>query len=119
MELTMPDSMLIEIATTLVTKAAGSLFELVKAKLAQRGGQDVAVLDAAIAAGPESAEAGELVEVLDAAQQEDPAFAEQLREEYRIVISIKGTGNVTQTISGNVSGKVVQARDIQGGITFN
>ncbi|HEX4221241.1 MAG TPA: hypothetical protein VHZ97_02630 [Pseudonocardiaceae bacterium] len=114
----MPDSMLIAIATTLVTKAAGSLFDLVKAKLAQRGGTDVAVLDAAVAAGPESVEAKELADVLDAAQQEDPAFAERLRQEYH-AISVAGTGNITQTISGNVSGKVVQARDIQGGITFN
>ncbi|HEY4018896.1 MAG TPA: hypothetical protein VGM75_09435 [Pseudonocardiaceae bacterium] len=115
----MPDSMLIAIATTLVTKAAGSLFDLVRAKLAKRGGKDVAALDAAVAAGPESAEVTELVEVLDAAQQEDPVFAEQLREEYRAISIQAGTGNITQTISGNVSGKVVQARDIQGGITFN
>lgn len=116
----MPDSMLIAIASTLATKAAGSLFDLVKTKLAQRGGKDVAVLDAAVAAGPESAEATELAEVLDTAQQEDPEFAEQLREEYRVVISIQtGRGNITQTISGNVSGNVVQARDIQGGINFN
>lgn len=115
----MPEPMLIAIATTLATKAAGSLFDLVKAKLAKRGGKDVAALDAAIDAGPESAEVTELAEVLEAAQQEDPAFAEQLREEWRELSIQAGSGNVTQTISGNVSGKVVQARDIQGGITFN
>jgi hypothetical protein len=109
--------MLIAIATTLATKAAGTLFDLVKAKLGKRGSKDVAVLDAAVAAGPESAEVGQLAEVLDAAQQEDPGFAEQLRTEWRAVQA--GSGDVTQTVSGKVSGNVVQARDIQGGITFN
>jgi hypothetical protein len=89
----------------------------VKAKLGKRGGKDVAVLDAAVAAGPESAEVDELAEVLEMAQQDDPAFAEQLRTEWRAVQS--GSGDVHQSISGNVSGRVVQARDIQGGITFN
>jgi hypothetical protein len=113
----MPDSMLIAIATTLVTKAAGSLFDLVKAKLGKRGGKDVAVLDAAVEAGPESPEVGELAGVLDVVTREDPAFAEQLRTEWRAVQA--GTGDVHQSITGNVSGRVVQARDIQGGITFN
>jgi hypothetical protein len=116
----MPEPMLIAIATTLATKAAGSLFDLVKAKLAKRGNKDVAALEAAVEAGPESAEVGQLAEVLDAAQQEDGEFAEQLREEWQKIISVQaGSGSVTQTISGNVTGKVVQARDIQGGITFN
>ncbi|HJP75073.1 MAG TPA: hypothetical protein VJ914_12435 [Pseudonocardiaceae bacterium] len=113
----MPEPMLIAIATTLATKAAGSLFDLVKAKLGKRGGKDVAVLDAAVAAGPESAEVGQLAEVLDVARQEDPGFAEQLRTEWRAVQA--GTGDVSQWVSGKVSGNVVQARDIQGGITFN
>ena len=113
----MPDSMLIAIATTLATKAAGSLFDLVKAKLGKRGSKDVAVLDAAVAAGPESAEVGELAQVLDEVQQEDPAFAEELRTQWHAVQS--GSGDVHQSITGTVSGRVVQARDIQGGITFN
>src|SRR5437879_8753440 len=113
MELTMPDSMLIAIATTLATKAAGSLFDLVKAKLGKRGVKDTAALEAAVTAGPESPEVGELAEALDAATQEDPAFAEQLRTEWRAVQA--GTGDVHQSITGNVSGRVIQARDIQGG----
>lgn len=116
----MPEPMLIAIASTLATKAAGSLFDLVKAKLAKRGGKEAAVLDAAVEAGPESAEVGQLAEALGAAQREDGEFAEQLREEWQKIISVQaGSGSVTQTISGNVTGKVVQARDIQGGITFN
>lgn len=116
----MPEPMLIAIATTLATKTAGTLFDLVKAKFAKRGGKDVAVLDAAVEAGPASAEVGQLAEALDMAQQEDGEFAEQLREEWQKIISVQaGSGSVTQTISGNVTGKVVQARDIQGGITFN
>jgi hypothetical protein len=114
----MPEPMLIAIATTLATKAAGSLFDLVKAKLSRR--KEVATLDAAVAAGPESAEVEQLAEVLDAARQEDGEFAEQLREEWRKIISVQaGSGSVTQTITGNVTGNAVQARDIQGGITFN
>ncbi|HEV3361777.1 MAG TPA: hypothetical protein VG247_33580 [Pseudonocardiaceae bacterium] len=116
----MPDSMLIAIATTLATKAAGTLFDLVKAKLSRRGSKEVATLDAAVAAGPDSAEVGQLAEVLDAAQQEDGEFAEQLREEWQKIISVQaGSGSVTQTITGTVTGNAVQARDIQGGITFN
>lgn len=113
----MPDSMLIAIATTLATKAAGSLFDLVKAKLGKRGAKDAAALEAATNAGPESPAVGELAEVLDAAVVDDPEFAEQLRTEWRSVQS--GSGDVHQSITGNVSGRVVQARDIQGGITFN
>ena len=114
----MPDSMLIAIATTLATKAAGSLFDLVKSKFGKRGAKDVAVLDAAAAAGPESPEVGELAAALDAAVADDPAFAEQLRTQWRAV-QTTGTGDVHQTITGNVGGRVIQARDIQGGITFN
>ena len=113
----MPDSMLIAIATTLATKAAGSLFDLVKAKLGKRGGKGAAALDAAVAAGPESPEVGELAAALDAAVVDDPAFAEELRTQWHAVQS--GSGDVHQSITGNVSGRVIQARDIQGGITFN
>lgn len=116
----MPEPMLIAIATTLATKAAGTLFDLVKAKLSRRGSKEVATLDAAIAAGPGSAEVGQLAEALDAARQEDGEFAERLHEEWQKIISVQaGSGSLTQTITGNVTGKVVQARDIQGGITFN
>lgn len=113
----MPEPMLIAIATTLATKAAGSLFDLVKAKLSKRGSKDVAVLDAAVQAGPESPEVSQLAEVLDVAQHEDPGFAGQLRTEWRAVQA--GSGSVSQSVSGMVSGNVVQARDIQGGVTFH
>ena len=114
----MPEPMLIAVATTLATKAAGALFDLVKAKLSKRGSADVAALEAAAGAAPESAEVGRLAQVLEVAQQEDGEFAEQLRAEWQ-KFTQASTGSVTQTISGTVNGHVVQAQNIQGGITFN
>ena len=62
-----------------------------------------------------------LAELLDEAAAADPGFADQLREwfeESQRVVDGGGTGNVRNEVSGQVSGSVVQARDITGGINF-
>lgn len=55
-----------------------------------------------------------------AGAQEDPELRAELEEWFAQARQVTGQGDVTNTIGGNaqVSGNVVQARDIQGGISF-
>ncbi|PRY35417.1 hypothetical protein, partial [Umezawaea tangerina] len=54
---------------------------------------------------------------LERAEQADPEFAKRLRSEWEKT-TVTQTGHVTNQISGTVHGKVLQAGDIQGGVTF-
>jgi hypothetical protein len=110
-----PEPILVSIAAALAAKSATSLYELVKRKFAGR--QDaVAALEAADGAAPDSHEVAAVATHLAAASEEDPAFGVELRNTWQQV-SVSQDGVVNQ-ITGNVTGKVVQARDIEGGITF-
>ncbi|MDQ3578387.1 MAG: hypothetical protein M3443_12485, partial [Actinomycetota bacterium] len=77
-------------------------------------------LEAAAGAEPDAPEVAALAEHLAVAEREDPAFGTEVRTlwEQAPVGQRAATGGVTNSISGNVSGKVVQARDIQGGVSF-
>ncbi|HEX3785294.1 MAG TPA: hypothetical protein VHX38_37055 [Pseudonocardiaceae bacterium] len=116
----MPDPILTAIATSLVTKAAGGLFDLVKAQFAKRAGKDVTALEDAVAAGPRTADVQGLAELLAEAEGADQDFASALRGAWaRISIEQRVEhGGVSNQITGTVTGNVVQARDIQGGISF-
>jgi hypothetical protein len=59
---------------------------------------------------------GDLAAHLAAEEAEDPAFGEELRRTWQHVSASRG--GVVNQVTGNVSGKVVQARDIKGGISF-
>jgi hypothetical protein len=81
-------------------------------------------LDATSAEQPELSEETRVAALRTALAEEferDPAFATEVRrlwsdvEAHRLV----GDGNVTNEISGSLGGNAVQARDIQGGISFN
>jgi hypothetical protein len=106
---------LVSIAAALAAKSATSLYELVKRRFA--GKKDaLTALEAATGAAPDSPEVTALSTHLAAEEEADPGFAAELRNTWQQV-SAERDGVVNQ-ISGNVSGKVVQARDIEGGISF-
>ncbi|WP_162831026.1 hypothetical protein [Amycolatopsis ruanii] len=106
----MPEPILVSIATAAATKAVQGLYELIKRRFADDP-EATAVLETATPEAPETVEV--LAERLDRAGREDPRFAEALREAW----SQHGDGANNQ-ISGTVHGNVVQARDINGNISF-
>jgi hypothetical protein len=117
----MPDPILVSVAAALAAKSATSLYELVKRKFAGRKDDEAALaalaaLAAADGAAPESAEVATLAAHLAVAEKEDPAFGAELRNTWQQVDV--GEGGVVNQVTGNVSGKVVQARDIGGGVSF-
>lgn len=61
-----------------------------------------------------------LAALLEQETLRDPAFDAELRERFAKVQAIVAAnqGDVTNTVSGDVSGSVVQARDVHGGISF-
>lgn len=111
----MPEPILTAVATTLATKAATSLFDLVKRKF----GDDEAAVAALEAATPEDpATVRVLAERLDAAEREDPAFGRTLRTEFDVHQNAD-TGGVTNHVGTVAEGaKVVQTRDVRGDISF-
>jgi hypothetical protein len=113
----MPEIVLIEIAAALAAKVAESLYDLVKGKFKGRK-QAMETLDAAIGAAPDSPQVIALARELEMAEAYDPAFGERLRAEWVSVRSQASGGGVTNSVTGQVLGNVVQARDIHGSITF-
>lgn len=109
----MPEPMLLTIAASLASRAVAGLYELVRVKFA-----DDPVAAAALAAAdgqPEdSPQVRALGEALDRTAAADPDFGARLRDHH----GVTQTGRVTNQISGTVHGNVVQAGDIQGGISF-
>jgi hypothetical protein len=111
----MPEPILVSIAAALAAKSATSLYELVKRKFTGRK-EATAALEAAENAAPDSPPVATLAAHLAAAESEDPAFSVELRHTWQQVSA--DHGGVVNHITGNVSGKVVQARDIEGGVSF-
>ncbi|GLW91842.1 hypothetical protein [Actinokineospora globicatena] len=115
----MPEPVLVSIAAALAAKSAGALYELVRTRFARRE-QAEAALTAAAGAAPESAEVAVLAAELEQVERADPEFAEELRANW--AVESAGTraehGGVINQITGTVNGKVLQARDIQGGVSF-
>jgi hypothetical protein len=110
-----PEPILVSIAAALAARSATSLYELVKGRFAGRT-EAAAELDAAAGTQPDSPEVAALATRLAAEETADPAFGVELRQAWQQT-TVSGDGVVNQ-ITGNVSGKVVQARDIEGGISF-
>lgn len=111
----MPEPILVSIAAAIAAKSATSLYDLVKRRFGGREEAELA-LTAAEGAAPESPEVAALATHLATVTAEDPAFATELRNTWQLVAA--RDGGVVNQISGNVSGKVVQARDIEGGVSF-
>lgn len=112
----MPEPVLIAIAAALAGKAATSLYDLVKGKFRGRADAD-RVLAEAQGAAADSVEVAALADELRSAGDEDPAFAAELRTTWHSVSQRADRGGVANQISG-VADKVVQARDIEGGVSF-
>ncbi|KAA2261268.1 hypothetical protein F0L68_17585 [Solihabitans fulvus] len=115
----MSDPIFVSIAATLASRAAIGLYNLVKAKFADDP-DATAVLEAAENAKPDSPEVKELGSTLERKERADAEFGERLRTEWEktTVTQHAESGGVVNQITGNVSGKVLQARDIQGGVSF-
>src|SRR2546421_2614774 len=127
----MIDPVTTAIAVAVVTKAVDGLSDagkaafaalgrLVRRKLAD-GEESHAALVRAEAHPADQAGRNGLAEMIGGAAQHDPVFAEELRrlwqrvQEERISVT---NAPVFNSVSGDVQGGVVQARDIQGGVSF-
>ncbi|GAA2790026.1 hypothetical protein [Saccharopolyspora taberi] len=125
----MTDPFLDSLATALVGQAATALTAagakaLVKVRdlLRRRSDEDPETLAALEAAenDPGEPQIKALAERLDRASQEDAEFAEQLRTEgAQVHHDIRASDDSVVNVNhGNVD-KLIQAREIHGGITFN
>jgi hypothetical protein len=110
-----PEPVLVSIAAALAGKSVTSLYELVKRKFADRG-DAAAALERASGAAPNSSEVAALAAHLAVAEAENPTFGLEMRHTWQQVAANRS--GVVNQITGNVSGKVVQARDIMGGVRF-
>jgi hypothetical protein len=111
----MPDPILVSIAAALAAKSVTSLYELVRRKFTGRD-EATEALEAAAGAAPDSPQVEALATHLAAAAAEDAEFGDRLHATWQQVSADRG--GVVNQIHGTVSGKVVQARDIEGGVTF-
>jgi hypothetical protein len=113
----MPDPVLLSLATAVVSKAVGGLYELVQANFAD---DPVATdaLEAADGTAEDSPEMVELAATLGQAEVRDPEFGRRLRDASEpSPTGVTQSGHVTNQISGTVQ-KAVLAHDIHGGVTF-
>jgi len=114
-----PELVLIEIAAALAAKAAESMYDMVRKKFNGRK-KALETLDAAQGKPNDSPEVLALAQELDMAEAYDERFKERLRAEWATVqtqASASG-GSASNTITGPVTGNVVQARDIHGDVRF-
>jgi hypothetical protein len=115
----MPEPILVSIAAVLAGKSIASLYDFVKQRLSGRT-EALTALEAAAGAPPESAEVLALSKALEQAERDDPQFARELRAAWASVTATQHAdrGAVANHIVGNIGGKVIQARDIEGGVSF-
>ncbi|TDP96440.1 hypothetical protein [Labedaea rhizosphaerae] len=115
----MPEPVLVSIAAALATKAVSSLYDMVKKRFEQRA-EARAALEAATAAPQDEQAVHALAERLAVEETADPEFSRALRAEWaKVSVEQRADrGGVTNQVTGEVSGKVVQARDIHGDVSF-
>lgn len=124
------EDILATVALTLATKASEVLTEggkaafaalarLIKRRFQGREAAQTALAEAE-ADPADDARVQSLRAELARAAAEDPAFEHELRRLWRDLVPhlTAGTGGVVNNVSGSVGGNVVQARDVQGGISF-
>lgn len=111
-----------QVATALGSASAKAL-EKVRALVRRKSEKDAdtgAALDAAEQPSAGQPEIKALAERLDQAAKQDPQFDEQLRTEgAELHQEITASGNSVVNVNSGNADKLIQARDIQGGITFN
>jgi hypothetical protein len=113
----MSEPVLLSIAASLATRAVAGLYQLVRDRFADDP-VATAVLEAAEGAPEDSPQVRALGAVLEQTAAADPEFGDVLRRAHAEAGGVTQTGRVTNHISGTVKGNVVQAGDIQGGVTF-
>ncbi|MGV9365343.1 hypothetical protein [Amycolatopsis sp. NPDC003731] len=111
----MPEPILVSVAAALAAKGATGLYELVKRKFA-KDPEATKALEAASIAPADTQPITALAHRLEQAEADDQSFAEELRTEWQ-KLSITH-GGVHNQVTGNITGKVVQAGDIHGNINF-
>jgi hypothetical protein len=112
----MVEPFLISIATELAANAVGKVFDLVHAKF-RRHPEAAKALEAAEGAAAGSAPVLALAERLAEVTAADPEFARELQVTWTHA-EVTQRGRVNNQVTGNVTGKVVQAGDIHGNISF-
>ncbi|MGH3426114.1 MAG: hypothetical protein ACRDQZ_00815, partial [Mycobacteriales bacterium] len=112
----MPEPVLVSIAAALAGKGASALYDVVKKKFAGSP-EATAALAYAQDNGPDSPQIHALAAELARAESSDHEFAADLRAVWgQVSVHQRAdNGGVTNQISGTVNGKVLQARDIEGG----
>lgn len=114
----MPEPILVSIAAALAAKGATGLYDLVRRKFAKNSGA-LAALEAASSAPEDEGPITALAERLYEAEAEDGEFSEALREEWnKLPESRVSHGDVHNSVTGTVTGKVVQLRDVHGNINL-
>jgi hypothetical protein len=127
----MPDPMLVAVAAAVAGKvteslapgmrsALGDLIKLVRKRFA-RDDAAQAALAAAEKAPADDDRVAALAAELERLASAEPKFAEQLRAAWsRIDTTLQAHhGGTINEVSGTVSGHLVQARDISGGVRFD
>lgn len=122
----MVDPLAASVAAALVSGVTGALTDGTRALVNKLAGlvrerfrrpAEGEVLDTAIDAPENTAARRRLTELLERHLRDSPEFADRLRALQR-EIAARDDHAVVNTHTGEVHGSVVQARDIQGGITF-
>lgn len=111
------EPILVSIAAAIAAKSATGIYDLVKRRFG-REPKALQALDAAESAPEDQAAITMLAEQLQLTEANDPAFASALRTEWEKLPPAQRAGAVVNHITGPVTGKVVQAGEIHGNITF-
>jgi hypothetical protein len=104
---------LTEVAVSAIGKLTAGLRERFRKNPTVRGALEIVVDD------PDDVEAKESLAVLiEERIKQDPEFSAWLRAEWALVLPVLAQvdRSVINTVAGNVSGNVVQARNIDGGV---
>ncbi len=113
------DPLFVSVVTALAGKAAGNLYEVVRKRLEgdANGAKQLAVISSGQGT---TVELDEFARTLESIAQRDRGFRVSLDAEVarHVESSAAGEGSVTNTVGGDVSGKIVQARDVDGGVHF-
>ena len=125
----MTDPIATSIATAVATGATAALTDATRAlitKLAnlirerlRKKPSDQDTLEAATRNPEDSDAVRRLAALLEQHMREDPHLAQHLHALWRDIAAAGGHDQVTNTITGQVHGSVIQARDVYGGISIN
>jgi hypothetical protein len=125
----MADPIMVTAATALVAwttselaaggkSAVAGLVRFLRERLRRVPGSGEVLEGALVDSSPAGAE--RLAEVLEREAARDPAFGAEFRARWaQVEAAVTATdGGVANSVSGDIHGPVVQARDIHGGISF-